>query len=143
MRVVAGVCAGIFAGALGCAPANAQSMYKCTDPQGRNSYQHTPCRDHEQQVWTRELPTASVPAPPNAAAAGTKSKATPSGRSARSGSKKSSRPRNGSTAISLHRDPAACEKAKEQRRKTYEKLGATRGFQISRDMDNLVHQACR
>jgi hypothetical protein len=143
MMVIAGACAGFFASAA----STAQSLYKCADPQGRSSYQSTPCSDHGQQVWAREMPVASTPspAPPTASgAATTKPKApVPASRSARSGGRKTSRPRNDGAVISLHGDPVACEKAKERRRKTYEKLGLKRNFETSRKMDDLVYDACR
>ncbi|WP_368563523.1 DUF4124 domain-containing protein [Pseudoxanthomonas sp. UTMC 1351] len=144
MMVIAGACAGIFLSAT----VAAQSLYKCTDSQGRNSYQSVACSDHQQHVWTRDMPVASSPSPAPHRVAGpvsTKSKVQPpAARTARSGSGKSSRSRNrGGTTISLHNDPVACEKAKERRRKTYEKLGLKRDFETSRKMDDLVYQACR
>ena len=140
MMVIAGVCAGFFASAA----STAQSLYKCTDPQGRNSYQSTPCSDHRQQVWTREMPVAPAPPTASSGVATTKRKApVPAARSARTGGGKTPRPRNGGAVISLHGDPVACEKAKERRRKTYEKLGLKRNFETSRKMDDLVYDACR
>ena len=144
MMVIVGACAGFFASAA----STAQSLYKCTDPQGRNSYQSTPCDGHRQQVWARELPVASTPLPsppPTASGAATTKRKTPptAARSARSGGRKTSRSRNDGAVISLHGDPVACEKAKERRRKTYEKLGLKRNFETSRKMDDLVYDACR
>ena len=140
MMVIVGVCAGIFASAGG----KAQSLYKCTDPQGRNSYQSVACDGHQQQAWARDMPVASSP-PPNAVErVGTKKKAQATAtRTARGEGRRSSPPRGGGAAISLHADPVACERAKEKRRRTYEKLGLKRSFETSRRMDDLVYQACR
>jgi hypothetical protein len=143
MMVIVGVCAGIFASAGGMA----QSLYKCTDPQGRNSYQSVACDGHQQQAWARDMAVASspAPAPPNAVdRVGAKTKAqTTATRTARGEGRRSSPPPGGGAAISLHADPAACERAKEKRRRTYEKLGLKRSFETSRRMDDLVYQACR
>lgn len=143
MMVIAGACAAVFAGATGMA----QSLYKCTDPQGHNSYQSESCSGHQQQAWTRDMPVASPSSRslPVAAEAISAKRKTPASlnRTVRSGGRKSSRPGNGGAVISLHSDPAACEKAKERRRKTYEKAGLKRNFETSRKMDDLVHQACR
>lgn len=142
MMVITGVCAGVFASAGG----TAQSLYKCTDPQGRNSYQSVPCDGHQQQAWERNMPVASSPPPalPNAAErVGAKKKAQATATPAVRGSRRSSPVRGDGAAISLHNDPAACERAKEKRRRTYENLGLKRNFETSRKMDDLVYQACR
>lgn len=128
----------------------AQSLYKCVDPQGRHSYQSAACGGRQQQVWTRAMP-AVPPSRPSAAiasaldAADAKRKApAPPVRAARAESKKSTRrARSTGAAISLHEDPDACERAREKRRKTYERLGLKRDFEISRKMDDLVYRACR
>lgn len=143
MMVVAGVCAGIFLSAT----ATAQSLYKCTDSQGRNSYQSVACGDHQQHVWTRDVPVASSSPPaPRSTVANPSSKPktpAPAARNPRSRGGKSSRSRGSGTTISLHNDPVACATAKERRRKAYEKAGLNRTFETSRKMDDLVYQACR
>lgn len=125
--VVAALCAAL--------PCVAQPLHKCIDTQGRHSYQSESCGDGQRTVWVRDAPaatahpTGSTPSPPV--------------RAARTASAKRPRARASGAAISLHGDPRACERAREKRRKTYERLGLTRSFKTSRRMDDLVHQACR
>jgi hypothetical protein len=146
MMLVAGVCAAHLASAA----AGAQSLYKCTDSQGRNSYQSAPCSGEQQQVWAQPLPDVRSPpassrragGAPRAERAAVKRKSTRSP-AATNATRKPAPARGGAAAISMHRDPGACESARERRQKTYQKQGLNRSFATSRKMDDMVHQACR
>lgn len=120
-------------------------IHKCRDREGRSHYQATPCEQAQTTEWIRAFP----PDPPVLA---TPSKSEPTPRVAarsggtrqrsRSGPRRSASSSQGAV-ISMHRDAAACERAKKARHQAYARLGLKRDFATSRKLDDRVNEACR
>lgn len=106
------------------------NVYKCVDGP-HPVYQQTPCQGRAEWRW-------AVPAEP--ASTGTTV--------ARAASPASSRPRVVRQAraraalISISADPAACERARQQRAKVLAN-GKRMDFVQRRQLDDAVHEACR
>ena len=114
-------------------------IHKCRAPDGRTIFQATPCATSHRTEWVRDYPT-DPPAPvtidrPTAAPR-------PDAVTARTPAPRRKRATHGAL-ISMHRDPKACERAKEARDRTYARLGLKRDFATSRRFDDRVNDACR
>jgi len=119
-------------------------VHKCRDREGRSHYQSTPCDATQATEWVRAFP----PDPPVVATTSTTPERV-SGASVRSGAARArsgTRRRTSSAqgaVISIHRDAAACERAKKARDQAYARLGLKRDFATSRKLDDRVNEACR
>ncbi|TQM10688.1 uncharacterized protein DUF4124 [Pseudoxanthomonas sp. 3HH-4] len=118
-------------------------VYKCRGADGQPHYQATPCPSAQRTEWVRDYP----PDPPSAASPATSA-------TSAAPAKDSSRPRARTAArrqktaaqgavISMHRNAAACERAKKARDQAYARLGLKRDFAASRKLDDRVNDACR
>ncbi len=114
-------------------------IHKCRTTDGRTIYQGAPCAARERTEWVRDYPP-DPPAPVAIAGEGRAPMASvPPGRTRAA-------PRKGSAQgalISIHRDPEACERAKDARDRAYERLGLKRDLATSRRFDDRVNEACR
>ena len=129
--------------ALGSSTWGSGLVYKCRDHAGQAHYQASPCPATQHTEWRREYPdkpSALTDTRPIAASVAEQPHPTVS-RSA------DHRPRRGAAAqgavISLYRDPAACERARQARDRAHARLGLRRDFATSRRLDDRVHDACR
>ena len=129
-----------------CAPASGgNAIHKCRSPDGQSHYQSTPCAASQRTEWVRDYPVgASSPVPSTPLSPAPH----PMGddRRTRSPARGSATRRQGTAqgaVISLHRDAAACERAKKTRDQTYARLGLKRDFATSRKLDDRVNEACR
>lgn len=124
------------------AAATEQAIHKCRDAQGVARYQDAPCPAAQRTEWVREADSAPPPAAsPSPASPPPRPRAT----APRATTARRTRHGNGvrGAVISLHRDAAACERAKKAREQAYARLGLRRDFATSRRMDDRVHTACR
>lgn len=114
-------------------------IHKCRATDGRAIYQAMPCAASDRTEWVRDYP----PDPPS-----TVEVARPSGARradalpTRTRTTRRSGPAQGAV-ISMHRDPEACERAKQARERAYARLGLKRDFATSRRFDDRVNDACR
>lgn len=129
--------------ALGSSTWGSGLVYKCRDHAGQAHYQASPCPATQHTEWRREYPdkpSALTDTRPIAARVAEQPHPTVSRRADR-------RPRRGAAAqgavISLYRDPAACERARQARDRAHARLGLRRDFATSRRLDDRVHDACR
>ena len=129
--------------ALGSSTWGSDPVYKCRDHAGQAHYQASPCPATQHTEWRREYPdkpSALTDTRPIAARVAEQPHPTVSRRADR-------RPRRGAAAqgavISLYRDPAACERARQARDRAHARLGLRRDFATSRRLDDRVHDACR
>jgi hypothetical protein len=129
--------------ALGSSTWGSDPVYKCRDHAGQAHYQASPCPTTQHTEWRREYPdkpSAQTDAGPIAPPTSAKPRTTVSRRADR-------RPRRGAAAqgavISLYRDPAACERARQARERAHARLGLRRDFATSRRLDDRVHDACQ
>ncbi len=100
-------------------------VFKCLDD-GQVSYQSLPCAGAPAKAWTvLRLPPAapSVVVPPAARGEPRSRRLAPARRNAR--------------AVE-----SACAKARRQREAAFRKAGLKRGFALSSEWDNKVHEAC-
>lgn len=115
-------------------------IHKCRGADGQPHYQATPCPSTQRTEWVRDYP----PDPPAPAAPATPT--VPATDSARPRARTGARRQKASTrgaVISMHRDAAACERAKKARDQAYARLGLKRDFAASRKLDDRVNAACR
>ena len=129
--------------ALGSSTWGSDPVYKCRDHAGQAHYQASPCPATQHTEWRREYPdkpSAQTDTRPIAARVAEQPHPTVSRRADR-------RPRRGAAAqgavISLYRDPAACERARQARERAHARLGLRRDFATSRRLDDRVHDACQ
>lgn len=132
--------------------ADATEVFKCRDARGQSHYQAAPCGEGMAQAWVRnvEAPVAGAEshAQPDARVA-KQSSSTRRAQTGAAGAPNGTRVRRNTgghaqgAAISIHQDPAACEKAKADRDRAQEKLGLRRRFLDGRRLDDKVHAACR
>ena len=129
--------------ALGSSTWGSDPVYKCRDHAGQAHYQASPCPTTQHTEWRREYPdkpSAQTDTRPIAARVAEQPHPTVSRRADR-------RPRRGAAAqgavISLYRDPAACERARQARERAHARLGLRRDFATSRRLDDRVHDACQ
>ena len=129
--------------ALGSSTWGSGLVYKCRDHAGQARYQASPCPTTQHTEWRREYPdkpSALTDTRPIAASVAEQPHPTVSRRA-------DHRPRRGAAAqgavISLYRDPAACERARQARDRAHARLGLRRDFATSRRLDDRVHDACR
>ena len=120
-------------------------VHKCRGADGQSHYQSAPCASTQRTEWVREYP----PDPPAPVAAATSTQEARTSRSAdtprkggRTGARRASASATGAV-ISMHRDAAACARAKKARDRTYARLGLKRDFATSRKLDDRVNAACR
>lgn len=120
------------------------AIHKCAGPDGQSSYQSTPCAPTQRTEWVRDYPVA--PSPPAARATPAPAPRTAKGegrpRAATRSTGRRQRAVQGAV-ISLHKDPAACARAKKSREQAYARLGLKRDFATSRKLDDRVNEACR
>nr|WP_298125963.1 DUF4124 domain-containing protein [uncultured Pseudoxanthomonas sp.] len=115
-------------------------IHKCRGADGQPHYQATPCPSTQRTEWVRDYP----PDPPAPAAPATSS--VPATDSSRPRARTAARRQKTSTqgaVISMHRNAAACERAKKARDQAYARLGLKRDFAASRKLDDGVNNACR
>ena len=129
--------------ALGSSTWGSDPVYKCRDHAGQAHYQASPCPATQHTEWRREYPdkpSAQTDTHLIAARVAEQPHPTVSRRA-------DHRPRRGAAAqgavISLYRDPAACERARQARDRAHARLGLRRDFATSRRLDDRVHDACR
>ena len=129
--------------ALGSSTWGSDPVYKCRDHAGQAHYQASPCPATQHTEWRREYPdkpSALTDTRPIAASVAEQPHPTVSRRA-------DSRPPRTASAqgavISLYRDPAACERARQARDRAHARLGLRRDFATSRRLDDRVHDACR
>ena len=129
--------------ALGSSTWGSDPVYKCRDHAGQAHYQASPCPATQHTEWRREYPdkpSALTDTRPIAARVAEQPHPTVSRRA-------DHRPCRGAAAqgavISLYRDPAACERARQARDRAHARLGLRRDFATSRRLDDRVHDACR
>ena len=129
--------------ALGSSTWGSDPVYKCRDHAGQAHYQASPWPTTQHTEWRREYPdkpSALTDTRPIAASVAEQPHPTVSRRA-------DHRPRRGAAAqgavISLYRDPAACERARQARDRAHARLGLRRDFATSRRLDDRVHDACR
>lgn len=112
-------------------PAQAGTLYKCVDAHGHESYQSLPCASPASTVWTR----AYRPEPPTPA------------RRAPEATAPSAHPmpwRYPRTPVRARRPPPdPCERAKARRERVLAKVGLKRTFDLLRQLDDEVYEACR
>lgn len=120
-------------------PAAAQQVYKCVDG-GNTVYQSDPCATGQAvKRWD------AVPEAPNAHGQA-RLDAIQRELDARRRSEARVRPPQGAVsgaAISQYRDPHACATAKAQRAAAFEAAGSRRTFELTRQMDDRVFDACK
>lgn len=121
--------------------ASAQHVYKCVD--GKSvSYQSDPCTNGDAAKSWAAVPEAENPY--LKARLDRMQREVDARRAAGSGSYNASpRSRDASGASITTSSNYACESAKRQRAAAYEAAGTKRTFELSRRMDNLVHDACK
>lgn len=114
-------------------------IHKCRDTNGATTYQATPCAATQRTEWVRDYTKDPRPVVTTAAptTANRTEVAAPRKKRARIPSSVHG------AVISIHRDPEACERAKEARERAYVRLGLKRDFATSRRFDDRVNEACR
>ena len=130
--------------AVGSSTWGSDPIHKCRGADGQSHYQSTPCAPAQRTEWVRDYP--DDPPMPAVAASSTapvraQARAHPPSR-APAGSRRPKASAQGAV-ISMHRDPAACERAKQARDQAYARLGLKRDFATSRKLDDRVNDACR
>nr|WP_298128546.1 hypothetical protein [uncultured Pseudoxanthomonas sp.] len=120
-------------------------VHKCRGTDGQSHYQSAPCASTQRTEWVRAYP----PDPPAPVAAATSPQEARTARRvesprkpSRTGTRRASASPSGAV-ISMHRDAAACARAKKARDQTYARLGLKRDFVTSRKLDDRVNAACR
>ena len=119
-------------------------VYKCRGSDGQPHYQAAPCAPTQRTEWVRpyavESPAPQAPArsvsPPE------KREQRPRAPAGRGNTRRRQASVQGAV-ISLHRDAAACERAKQARDQAYARLGLKRDFATSRKLDDRINAACR
>lgn len=127
---------------VGSATWGSEPVHKCRGADGQSHYQSLPCASTQRTEWVRAYP----PAPLAAAPSTEPSDRARNAQSARSRSRGGAgRPRTTPTGavISMHRDAAACARAKQARDQAHARLGLKRDFATSRRLDDRVNAACR
>lgn len=131
--------------AMGSATWGNDPVHKCRGADGQSHYQSAPCASTQRTEWVREYP----PDPPTPVAAATSTREARTARRvesphkpSRTGARRASASPTGAV-ISMHRNAAACARAKKARDQTYARLGLKRDFATSRKLDDRVNAACR
>lgn len=114
-------------------------IHKCRATDGRAIYQATPCAANDRTEWVRDYP----PDPPSTVVVARSSEAPMADASPTRTRPTRRRGPAQAAVISLHRDPDACERAKQARERAYTRLGLKRDFATSRRFDDRVNDACR
>lgn len=130
---------------VGSATWGSDPVHKCRGADGQSHYQSLPCASTQRTEWVRAYPP-DPPAPLAAAPSTEPSDRARNAPSARSRSRGGAgRPRTTPTGavISMHRDAAACARAKQARDQAHARLGLKRDFATSRRLDDRVNAACR
>jgi len=130
--------------AVGSSTWGSDPIHKCRSADGQSHYQSTPCTRAQRTEWVRDYP--EVPPTPAASVSSTapsrvQTRANSPSRTP-AGSRRSKASAQGAV-ISMHRDPAACARAKQARDQAYARLGLKRDFATSRKLDDRVNDACR
>ncbi|MGR4874178.1 hypothetical protein [Pseudoxanthomonas sp. LARHCG66] len=131
--------------AAGSATWGSDPIHKCRGADGQAHYQAMPCTSTQRTEWVRAYP-ADPPIPATSASSSSAPRATARADSPRPRSRTGARRRQTSSqgaVISMHRDAAACERAKKARDQAHVRLGLRRDFDTSRRLDDRVNAACR
>ena len=137
--------------AAGSATWGSDPVHKCRGADGQAHYQAMPCTSTQRTEWVRAYPAYPAdppipPIPPTSAPSSSVPRATARADSPRPRSRTGARPRQTSSqgaVISMHRDAAACERARKARDQAHARLGLRRDFDTSRRLDDRVNAACR
>jgi len=130
ITVVAMLCAGT---------SSAQQVHKCVTS-GKVVYQSAPCENGPaQKTWAA---TVTPPSRENEARLDAIRRQLHQRRLADQAQARNS---GGGTAIrfSQHKDPYACQSAKDERDRMYRIVGHRRSFEMSRTQDDAVYEACK
>lgn len=114
-------------------------IHKCRDTSGATTYQATPCAATQRTEWVRDYPKGPPPVVTTAAPIASSRIGMPEPRKKHARTTSSAQ----GAAISIHRDPEACERARVARDRAYARLGLKRDFATSRRFDDRVNKACR
>lgn len=131
--------------AIGSATWGSDPVHKCRGADGQAHYQAMPCTSTQRTEWVRAYP-ADPPIPATSASSSSAPGATARADSPRPRSRTGARRRQTSSqgaVISMHRDAAACERARKAREQAHARLGLRRDFDTSRRLDDRVNAACR
>lgn len=109
----------------------AATFYKCVDRNGQASYQSQPCSPLASTAWSRPY----QPEPPTPRSRGLE-RAPPAARTNRIAS-----PRMSVRAVRPPPDP--CTIAKTRRERVLAKVGLKRTFDLLRQLDDEVYEACK
>ena len=122
------------------ASSGAQSVYKCRDAKGAPVYQSEPCANAEKR-WDTQAPTTTWDDYYKRQAADRKIAA-----DRRHMRVRAQEIAAGSGPVGAAVGPqasSACQQAKAQRQAAYDAAGINRSFELSRQMDDLVYNACK
>lgn len=120
--------------------AGAQSVYKCRDAKGQPVYQSEPCPEAEKR-WDTQPSTTTWDEYYKRQAADRKIAADRRHMRARARELSSGVGPTGASVSVPNAD--ACRQAKAQRQAAYDAAGINRSFDLSRQMDDLVYNACK
>ena len=122
------------------ASAGAQSIYKCRDAKGQPVYQSEPCPEAEKR-WDTQPSTTTWDDYYKRRDADRKIAADRRHMRARAGEISRG---NGPVGTSVGAENAdACQRAKAHRQAAYDAAGLNRSFELSRQMDDMVYNACK
>ena len=116
-------------------PVHAQSVYKCVDVGGNVSYQSAPCRVGQQVTATY----AATPDPPQRQVYSSSSSSFSSTTTQQTTNVSPSS--DASTDRTVRR--AQCNAAKARREQVLESVGLSRTFDLLRQLDESVYEACK
>ena len=122
------------------ASAGAQSVYKCRDAKGQPVYQSEPCPGAEKR-WDTQPSTTTWDDYYKRQAAERKIAADRRHMRARANEISRGEGPVGASVSTANAD--ACRRAKAQRQAAYDVAGLKRSFQLSRQMDEMVYNACK
>ena len=123
--------------------AHAQQVHKCVDHRGNVAYQSQPCADSQTTARTWEAqpdPVSDRSALPVSTPRSPANSAYPKVRGGRS---KAGGASGASIPVENSGNSRACEAAKATRRRTLERVGLKRTFDLLRRLDDAVNRACK
>lgn len=118
----------------------AQSVYKCRDAKGAPVYQSEPCANAEKR-WDAQPSTTTWDDYYKRQAADRKIAADRRHMRARARELSAGEGPVGASVSTPNAD--ACQQAKERRQAAYDAAGLNRSFNLSRQMDEMVYNACK
>jgi hypothetical protein len=131
--------------AAGSATWGSDPVHKCRGADGQAHYQAMPCTSTQRTEWVRAYPAdpvISATSAPSSSAPGAAARADSPRPRSRTGARRRQTSSQGAV-ISMHRDAAACERARKARDQAHARLGLRRDFDTSRRLDDRVNAACR